>query len=636
MKEVGVLLGGPQGSGIETSMWILGRILVSKGFGVIADREYFSNITGRHSYILMLVSSVKLPRSLRYPVEILASMDAETVFTHFTELSEGGILIYDVNISSKRIEEIPSMEDATRERIARVLAEKGVKTSVESVVEYLERDRRVLPLGLDFSSLLKALSEQYRIDSRAVSKFLSGVIVSSVAVVLGLGEDIVAAGFRQQFREREELVEQNIMLYRLVRSALSKHYGVVRLEEPRLVMEKVMVVTGNDVVAIGKIVAGVRYQSYYPITPAADESFLLEKYDNILGENGEVIGSVVVMQTEDEIAAVNSAIGAALTGVRSSTTTSGPGFDLMIEGLTWAGMNEVPIVITYYQRGGPSTGQPTRGSQSDLFNAIFAGHGEFARVVLSSGDHLDAFYDTIEAFNIAEKYQVPVIHLLDKFLANTVTVITIPDVERVRIERGVLTRGGPGYKRFSLESLISPRAFIGGKDTVMWYTGDEHDEYGHIVEDPEVRARMYSKRIEKLSLILRDLPMDRKLRLHGPSSPDYLIIGWGSVKGVVLDAVEYFSEKGLKMSYLDLKLLWPFPSEDFLKITNGIPDSNILAVEHSYGVNIAELVAMNTGRRIVKRVSKYTGRPITLDELIHGLEEIVSGKKERVVLSRGA
>jgi 2-oxoglutarate ferredoxin oxidoreductase subunit alpha len=636
VKEVGVLLGGPQGSGIETSMWILGRILVSKGFGVIADREYFSNITGRHSYIQMLVSSVKLPRSLRYPVEILASMDAETVFTHFTELSEGGILIYDVNVSSKRIEEIPSMEDATRERIARVLAEKGVKTSVESVVEYLEKDRRVLPLGLDFSSLLKALSEQYRIDSRAVSKFLSGVIVSSVAVVLGLDEDIVAAGFRQQFRERKELVEQNIMLYRLVRSALSKHYGVVRLEEPRLAMEKAMVITGNDVVAIGKIVAGVRYQSYYPITPAADESFLLEKYDNILGENGEVIGSVIVMQTEDEIAAVNSAIGAALTGVRSSTTTSGPGFDLMVEGLSWAGMNEVPIVITYYQRGGPSTGQPTRGSQSDLFNAIFAGHGEFARVVLSSGDHLDAFYDTIEAFNIAEKYQVPVIHLLDKFLANTVTVMTIPDVERVRIERGVLTRGGPGYKRFSLESLISPRAFIGEKDTVMWYTGDEHDEYGHIVEDPEVRARMYSKRIEKLSLILRDLPMDRKLRLHGPSSPDYLIIGWGSVKGVVLDAVEYFSEKGLKMSYLDLKLLWPFPSEDFLRITDGIPDSNILAVEHSYGVNIAELVAMNTGRRIVKRVSKYTGRPITLDELIHGLEEIVSGKKERVVLSRGA
>ena len=631
-----MLLGGPQGSGIETSMWILGRILVSKGFGVIADREYFSNITGRHSYIQMLVSSVKLPRSLKYPVEILASIDAETVFTHFTDLSEGGILIYDVNVSSKRIEEIPSVEDATRERITRILSEKGVKPSVESVVEYLERDRRVLPLGLDFSSLLKTLSEQYRIDSRAVSKFLSGVIVSSVAVVLGLDEDIVTFGFRQQFREREELVEQNSVLYRLVRSALSKHYGVVRLEEPRLAMEKVMLVTGNDVVAIGKIVAGVRYQSYYPITPAADESFLLEKYDNILGENGEVVGAVIVVQTEDEIAAVNSAIGAALTGVRSSTTTSGPGFDLMVEGLSWAGMNEVPLVITYYQRGGPSTGQPTRGSQSDLFNAIFAGHGEFARVVLSSGDHLDAFYDTIEAFNIAEKYQVPVIHLLDKFLANTVAVMTIPDVERVRIERGILSRGGPGYKRFSLESLISPRAFLGEKDTVMWYTGDEHDEYGHIVEDPEVRVRMYSKRIDKLSLILRDLPIDKKLRLHGPGNPDYLIIGWGSVKGVVLDAVEYFSEKGLKMSYLDLKLLWPFPSEDFLKITSGIPDSNILAVEHSYGVNIAELVAMSTGRRIVKRVSKYTGRPITLDELVHGLEEIVSGKKEKVVLSRGA
>ncbi len=636
MKEVGILLGGPQGSGIETSMWILSRVLVSKGYGVIADREYFSNITGRHSYIQMLASSVKPPRSLKYPVEILASMDAETVFTHFTDISEGGILIYDVNTSSRRIDEIPSMEDATRERVARILSDKNVEPSVESVVKYLERDKRILPLGLDFSALLKTLSEQYRIDARTLSRFLSGIIVSSVAVVLGLSEEAVVQGFEQQFGERKHLVEQNTALYRLVRDALSNHYGAVRLDEPGFSMEKAMVVTGNDVVAIAKIVAGVRYQSYYPITPAADESFLLERYDNIVDETGEVVGSVVVVQTEDEIAAVNSAIGAALTGARASTTTSGPGFDLMVEGLSWAGMNEVPLVITYYQRGGPSTGQPTRGSQSDLFNAVFAGHGEFARVVLSSSDHLDAFYDTIEAFNIAEKYQVPVIHLLDKFLANTVAVMPVPDLGGVRIERGVLAKGGPGYKRFSLESLISPRAFIGARDTVMWYTGDEHDEHGHIAEDPEIRVKMYSKRIEKLNLIQRELPLERKLRLHGPGSPDYLVVGWGSVKGAVLDAIEYFSEKGLRMAYLDVKLLWPFPSEEFLRITGGIPDSRILAVEHSYGVNIAELVSMSTGKRIVKRVSKYTGRPIMLDELVKGLEEIVSGRRERVVLTYGA
>ncbi|MEM4465345.1 MAG: 2-oxoacid:acceptor oxidoreductase subunit alpha, partial [Ignisphaera sp.] len=407
------------------------------------------------------------------------------------------------------------------------------------------------------------------------------------------------------------------------------------LKKPVLSFRKLMVATGNDVVAMGKIVAGLRYQSYYPITPAADESFTIERYEYIrAGE--EDIGPIVVMQTEDEISAICSAIGAALTGTRSATATSGPGFDLMVEGLSWAGANEVPIVVTYYQRGGPSTGQPTRGSQSDLFNAIFAGHGEFARVVITSGDHIEAFYDAIEAFNIAERFQVPVIHLLDKFLANSTRTIPPLDLDTVRIARGSISSGGIGYKRFDLGSTVSPRAFLGVEDTVMWYTGDEHDEYGHIAEDSVNRVAMYSKRVRKLELIASEIPRDRKLTVYGDYTPDYILIGWGSVKGVALDAIESLYRRGFKGSYVNLRLLWPFPSREVVEILTRVPRDRVIAIEHSYSIQIADLVPIATGIRIEKRIAKFTGRPITLNELDDALSRILTSDVEHVVLTHGA
>ncbi|MCI4436590.1 MAG: 2-oxoacid:acceptor oxidoreductase subunit alpha [Ignisphaera sp.] len=634
MKEIGIILGGPQGAGLETSMAILGRALVRKGYGIIADREYFSNITGRHSYIHMLISSTRLSRSLRYPVEILAAMDAETIFTHFDDVAEKGVVIYDKNQLDKNIDDIPSMEDYTRERIKTKLAKLGVNPVIKNVVDYLEKERNITPIEIDFTYIIKSLTQRFRIDPRQASRYVSGLIVSAVSVVIGLEEKFVRYGFEQQFRERRHLIEHNIALYELVNDSIAKFRNIVKIDEPKIGLNKLMLVTGNDIVAIAKIVAGVRYQSYYPITPAADESFILEKYE-YNEVNGKAVGPIVVMQTEDEIAAINSAIGASLSGSRSSTATSGPGFDLMVEGLSFAGANEVPVVITYYQRGGPSTGQPTRGSQSDLMNAIFAAHGEFARVVLSSGDHVEAFYDTIEAFNIAEKYQVPVIHLLDKFLANTIASIPVPDIDKVRIERGKIVFNGPNYKRFDLSSLISPRAFLGSDNIVMWYTGDEHDEYGHIVEDPENRLKMYSKRIEKMKLILEETPLDIKMGIYGDKNPDYVIIGWGSVKGVALDTIEALSSK-LRLRYINMKLLWPFPTKEFLEIVKDIPSERIIAVEHSYGVNIASLIAMATGITITKKIAKFTGRPITLNEMIEAIERIVFKNENRVVLSYGA
>jgi 2-oxoglutarate ferredoxin oxidoreductase subunit alpha len=634
LKEIGIILGGPQGAGLETSMAVLGRALARKGYGVIADREYFSNITGRHSYIHMLISSTRLPRSLRYPVEILASIDAETIFTHFDNVVEKGVVIYDKNQLNKNIDNIPSIEDYTREKIKTKLAKLGVNPVIKNVVDYLEKERNIKPIEIDFTYIIKLLTQRFKIDPRQASRYVSGLIVSAVSVVIGLEEKFVKYGFEQQFRERRYLIEHNIALYELVNDSIARFRNIVKIDEPKIGLNKLMMLTGNDVVAIAKIVAGVRYQSYYPITPAADESFTIEKYE-YNEVNGKAIGPIVVMQTEDEIAAICSAIGASLSGSRSSTATSGPGYDLMVEGLSFAGANEVPVVITYYQRGGPSTGQPTRGSQSDLMNAVFAAHGEFTRVVLSSGDHVEAFYDTIEAFNIAEKYQVPVIHLLDKFLANTIASIPVPDIDKVRIDRGKIVFNGPSYKRFDLSNLISPRAYLGSDNIVMWYSGDEHDEYGHIVEDPENKLKMYSKRIEKMKLILEETPLDIKMSIYGDKNPDYVIIGWGSVKGVALDTIETLSSK-LRLRYINMKLLWPFSRKEFLEIVKDTPSERIIAVEHSYGVNIASLIAMATGVTVTKKIAKFTGRPITLNEMIEAVERIIFKNERHVVLSYGA
>ncbi|WP_243681824.1 hypothetical protein [Vulcanisaeta souniana] len=360
----------------------------------------------------------------------------------------------------------------------------------------------------------------------------------------------------------------------------------------------------------------------------------MEEYETLSGE-----GSLVVFQTEDELAAINAAIGAALTGVRSSVATSGPGFDLMVEGgLGWAGQNEVPIVVTYYQRGGgPSTGgQPTRGGQSDLLSSVFASHGEYPRIVLASGDHEEAFYDAIDAFNYAEVFQVPVIHLVDKFLANTIATIPMPDLNNVRITRGTLApKGGlKVYKRFDLSSVISPRAFLG--DYVMWYSGDEHDEYGHINEDPVNRINMFDKRMRKLDIMEKEIPEERRFSYFGPERPDILLIGWGGfVKGVAVKAIDELNSEGMRVGYYHIRAFIPFPRESLTKLTKEVEANNLVAVEHNYMAQASRLVTMNTGIMINRSIVKYTGRPIYVHELVNAIKNMLKGST-REVISYGA
>ncbi|MEM0492308.1 MAG: 2-oxoacid:ferredoxin oxidoreductase subunit alpha [Acidilobaceae archaeon] len=636
MNDIHVLIGGSQGSGIDTSSLILASALSRSGYGVLSNREYYSNIVGRHSYIHMRVSALEIPRSLSYPVDIFAALDAESVFFHFDDISSRGYLIYDTGVSKTRIRMISSMEPESRSRIESKLRTIGAGDSVESLVNVLESKFNITTIGLSYNSILDVISEKYGLAKAEAQRFKNSIVVGAIAGLIGLNYESLSYAIDRRFGKRPKIATINKALIAGVADEIKENYGEpLKLEKSKLNLEEVLLVSGNDIIGMGKIVGGLRYQSYYPITPATDESVLHETYE-ALKVDGESLGSIIVFQTEDEIAAVNSAIGAALTGVRASTSTSGPGFSLMVEGLGWAGKNEVPVVITYYQRGGPSTGLPTRGSQSDLLFTLFASHGEFPRVVLSSGDHLEAFYDAIQAFNIAEKYQVPVIHLIDKFLANMTATIPLPEWSKIRVDRGntILKTDNTVWRRFDKNSIISPRPVL-GSGAITWYTGDEHNELGHITEDPINRLEMYEKRWKKLQLIDADIPEEERAIYYGDGDEDFLVVGWGSVKGTILDSLRELEKEGYRGAFLQIKMFQPLPSRLISKILSSFSPERVIDVENNIGGQAAKVIAMNTGYTIRKYILKWTGRPIYLMELIDGIKRILSEREDRVVLSYG-
>ena len=638
MGEVRFLVGGPQGSGLETAAQVLTTAYAMEGYRVYSTREYFSNIKGRHSYINVRVGS-RQAWAPREDPHVIAAIDAETVLTHFAEATSGTVIIYDTGQARVEASRIPSMERETRSRIVELLGRAGYRASVEGAVKYAERELGARPLPLDYTGLLRRLAGELGLSVSRARRFLNTIPIAAIAAMTGLAPEALRAGFERRFPGRQQIVEGNMALAGMVYDEVASAglSGALGLGEPPEGPDEFFIVSGNDVVAMGKVVGGLRLQTYYPITPAADESFTLEAHENLEADDAS-LGSVVVFQTEDEIAAIAAAIGGALTGARSATATSGPGFDLMVEALGWAGINEVPVVVTLYQRGGPSTGMPTRGAQQDLLAALFSGHGEYPRIVLSSGDHVEAFYDSVKALNWAERYQLPVIHVLDKFLANSIVTLDPPDTSGIRIDRGQLAReAGPGYRRFDKSSgPISPRALLGQEGVVMWYTGDEHDEVGHIDEDPFNRLRMHEARMRKLEVAAEEIPEEGERAVLYGNGGDFLLVGWGSVKGAALEALELLAGEGLRGSYLHLRVFEPFPSGYVSEIIDSYPPERVIDVEANYTGMAAKLVAQNTGRRISRFILKWTGRPIYVGELARAVLRVVEGGSVREVLTYGA
>src|SRR5579875_2434654 len=343
------VVGGPQGSGVDSAATIYARAVAEGKLFVHGEREYYSNIKGEHSYYTVIASHKRI-RSRLSSIHILATFEEETIAKHAFEVLPGGAIIYDPMNESTLLKNIPTLEDKVRADIELKLGKKDV--NIKDVLSFA-KSSGVKLVPIPYNDLIAETAKRLGIDSSKLLRAVNVMAVSASLSLLKYPAKHVETAISSVFRGKESVIAENVE------------------DDPK----PMLLLQGTQAVALGKMAAGGRFQSYYPITPASDESFFLEEYETF-GMGRDSKDYMVVVQSEDEIAAVTMAIGASLAGVRASTATSGPGFSLMMEGIGWAGINEVPLVITLYQRGGPSTGLPTRSEQADLLFALNAGHGE--------------------------------------------------------------------------------------------------------------------------------------------------------------------------------------------------------------------------------------------------------------------
>lgn len=636
-NEINWMIGGPQGSGVDSAANIFGRACGYGGLHIYGKREYYSNIKGLHSYFHVRVSKQEIVSNVD-AVDLLAAFDAETVVRHVREVvPEGGIICDQVTLSTK-IVDIPTLPYDFKAEFGEYMKAKRIGETVGILLEASEKEN-IHVYRIPYLDLLKEVA--VKIGEEKLSRITRMVNVLALGISFGLlnyDKELVQKSIRAIFGEKPKIAAMNVVAFDVAYDFVKERFGDSfnhRLEGLQVRGEKVFL-QGTQAVALGKILGGCRIQTYYPITPAADECEYLEAHEIL--ETKQEEGAIIVIQTEDEIAAVNMASGAALTGTRAATSTSGPGFSLMVEGLGWAGNNEVPLVITYYQRGAPSTGLPTRHGQDDLRFAIHASHGEFPRIVLASGDIKECFYDAVRAFNYAERYQMPVIHLIDKALASSTQSYEVFDLSKVKIERGpILTEKdlSGDYKRFKFtESGVSPRVLLGTRGGVHWYTGDEHNELGHITEEPFTRTSMMDKRMRKLELADKEIPIQEKVNFFGKAGSKNIIVSWGSPKGAIFDAMNMLEKEGFELSFLQVRMVHPLPKEYVTSVLNGAQTK--IDVEMNYSGQLAGIIREKTGIVMDNYILKYNGRPMSSTEVYEGVKNILLKKApKRQVLTHG-
>ncbi|MBN7773598.1 2-oxoacid:acceptor oxidoreductase subunit alpha [Clostridium aminobutyricum] len=458
-------------------------------------------------------------------------------------------------------------------------------------------------ISLDMTALSKKLG-----NSRVIGSIATGTVLKLFGRTPVNIDETLKKYINEPYREMNK-------------AALLQGYELVdaRYSLPESNPQERIIISGNQAVAYGAIAAGIRFYSAYPMSPSTT---ILE----YLASKSEE-ANIVVEQAEDEIAAINMAIGASFAGVPSMTGTSGGGFCLKVEALGLSGMAEIPIVVADIQRPGPSTGFPTRTEQSDLKFVISASHGEFPRMVIALRNHQDAFYQTARAFYLARKYQIPVILLSDQYLADTSATIEPYDLTNLTatINMDMDTDMGMDegeYLRYRLtEDGISPLLIPGQSRNFVESDSDEHDEAGHITEDAEIRNRMMEKRLGKLIKLKEEL---MEPEFFGEELFDILFLGWGSTYGPIMEAVRTLNqESSKKYAALIFGDVYPLP-ERLLKEKAQQAD-HIINIEQNATGQLAELIREKTGIECSGSILKYDGRQLSGDEIV---DRIRKGERE--------
>jgi len=567
-------IGGEAGFGILTSGNIFSRTFSRKGYSVIDNIEYPSLIRGGHNTFTIRINSGKI-FSLNKDVNILVALNPETIKLHQDEEIYGGYIIYDggeyelneINNTRKDINYIP----VPMQRITKEMGITGV--------------------------------------------MINNIALGASVALLNCDSEAVKITVKDVFKEKgPEIVENNINAleagYRYVKERLKIKAYDLEIVKP----STGLLVSGNDAVFLAAIRAGCKFYAAYPMTPS---SSILHSLASVEDEF-----NIVTKHAEDEIAVINMAIGASFAGARSMVATSGGGFSLMTEGLGCAAMTETPLVIILCQRPAPATGLPTWTEQGDMLFAVHASHGEFLRVVMAPGDPEECFYMTGKAFNLAEKYQIPVIILLDKFLSESHFSCEKFDFKRIKADRiNLIQRDkdiGRDYKRYAnTEDGISPRSVIGLEKGIGIVNSDEHDEYGFSEEDPHNRRIMTDKRFRKINALVDEVPPPKR---YGPPDAEVTIWSWGSCKGPILEAMRVLNQNEKKVNLIHFTYLYPFENE-FVEEYFKESGKNVV-VENNKTSQLSKLINMNTGHRIKNKILKYSGRQFLPEEIINGIEKI--------------
>ncbi|MBI4287381.1 MAG: 2-oxoacid:acceptor oxidoreductase subunit alpha [Chloroflexi bacterium] len=566
------MVGGEAGQGVQTVGYVLAKAMSRGGLYVYADQDYESRIRGGHNFYRVRVSDKEVG-ALSETADVLIALNKESIDLHREEVRRGGSIVFDGEAvkpdkaEAAALFDVPMGKLATETAGSRLMTNSVATGSAIGLVDY------------DFAILEKVLREQFA-------------------------------------RSGEEVVEKNVKAARAgfdhARQERGRSFGFhIKPQRPAA---KRMLLSANEAMSLAAMAAGCKFMAAYPMTPATS----IMEY---VADKGRDF-NIVVMQPEDEISVVNMVIGAAYAGVRAMTATSGGGFCLMVEALSLAGMTETPIVVVLGQRPGPAIGLPTRTEQGELEFALHAGHGEFPRAILAPATVEDAFDVTVKAFNLAEKYQTPVIIITDHLLATSYQTIARFDVSKVKIDRGLLlseeeSNKQPDYKRYTYtESGVSPRALPGLGKSVVVADSDEHNEEGHIIEDSETRTKMMLKRLRKLDGLRTEIGAPR---FHRSPKSEMTLIGWGSTYGAINEAVALLEKDGVAASHLHLSELWPFPAEAVAAALKG--SKKTVVIENNATGQLAHLMRAETGIKADKCILKFDGRPFSPAHIVRELKK---------------
>jgi 2-oxoglutarate ferredoxin oxidoreductase subunit alpha len=570
LTDLAVLIGGQGGDGTLTVSDLLGRYFRKRKLYVYTSRNVLSRIRGGHADASVRASREPIA-AMKPQTDLLLAFDQEAIDIGSPELTSDGCILYD---SSSFHSDLPNT------------------------------------FGFPFATMAgSALGQPIYKNTAAYG---------AISVFMGFDPAETRSVIEERFKRRSpEALEKNLKALEIGRkAALEQGENVQRWQVLDGEAKSQLLTSGNQAVALGFVVGGGRFFAGYPITPATEVMEYLMRY--LPPFHG------VVRQAEDELAAVNMVLGASYAGARVMTSTSGPGLSLMTEGIGHAATAEIPVVVADCQRVGPSTGEPTRHEQSDLAHLANLGHGEFPRFIIAPGTVEDCFSMTVDALNLADKWRVPVILLLDQALCQN-TVTSPPFVlDGIRIDRGKLLSTEeleklPTYKYYQLtEDGISPHVPPGTPGVTAQVTGNEHNEEGHVSVNPENRVRMMEKRMGKMVWARDDLPLPHQ---YGDPQAKIGFVGYGSTWGPIREAQELLQARGVPTRFFQARTLYPVQThtlEPFLQAVDVV-----YVVEHNYQGQYARLIreALPHLNSKIRSIRKFDGLSFRAADIIGSVKE---------------